>query len=121
MSAIVFTQTSILNFVYYLDSVRRCILKSYHCLFNKLAKLGDAIAISNLKLSMTDSLTHSPTALTDQGRCQEMLKTDNPSIEVIFHINLAGYLELDKRNFQSSIKQVLPVRSIRCNIIKVLY
>ena len=27
----------------------------------KLAELGDAIAISNLKLSMTDSLTHSPT------------------------------------------------------------
>ena len=26
---------------------------------NKLAKLGDAIAICNLKLSMTDSLTHS--------------------------------------------------------------
>ena len=29
---------------------------------NKLAKLGDAITISNLKLSMTDPLT-------DRGRC----------------------------------------------------
>ena len=28
---------------------------------NKLAKLGDAIAISNLKLSITDPLTHSLT------------------------------------------------------------
>ena len=37
---------------------------------NKLAKLGDAIAISNLKLSPTDSLTDSP---TDRGRCKEML------------------------------------------------
>ena len=28
---------------------------------NKLAKLGDAVAISNLKLSITDPLTHSLT------------------------------------------------------------
>ena len=32
-----------------------------HLPFNKLAKLGDAIAISNLKLSITDPLTHSLT------------------------------------------------------------
>ena len=31
--------------------------------FNKLAKLGDAISISNLKLSITDSPT-------DRGRCR---------------------------------------------------
>ena len=36
------------------------------CSKNKLAKLGDAIAISNLKLSMTDSLTD---PLTGMGRC----------------------------------------------------
>ena len=31
---------------------------SWHWCWNKLAKLGDAIAISNLKLSLTDWLTH---------------------------------------------------------------
>ena len=33
---------------------------------DKLEKIGDAIAISNLKLSITDPLTHS---MTDRGRC----------------------------------------------------
>ena len=36
--------------------------KTYKCNRNKLAKLGDAIAISNLKLSITEPLT-------DRGRC----------------------------------------------------
>ena len=34
----------------------RCLLKIFY--LNKLAKLGDAIAFSNLKLSITHSLTH---------------------------------------------------------------
>ena len=39
-------------------------------IYNKLAKLGDAIAISNLKLLITDPLTHSLTdPPTHRGRC----------------------------------------------------
>ena len=37
---------------------------------DKLEKLGDAIAISNLKLSITRSITHSLTqTLTDRDNC----------------------------------------------------
>ena len=38
----------------------------FNVIQNKLAKLGDAIATSNLKLWITHSLTHS---LTDRGNC----------------------------------------------------
>ena len=37
------------------------IKKQKKTLINKLAKLGDAIVISNLKLSITDPFTHSLT------------------------------------------------------------
>ena len=40
-----------------IGNFQKVLLLIYKKIFNKLAKLGDAIAISNLKLSITDLLT----------------------------------------------------------------